>query len=496
MKNRMIKTVLGMLVAFALVFSAFAPVSAEAATTPSLSKTKKTLYAGKSFTLALHYAKKTVTWSSTNSSVAKVNSVGKVTAVAKGTCYIIAKHDGTPYKCKITVKDPYLNSKDLSLMVGDTFTIKLTGATMKSCKSANTSVAKVTSKGVITAKGEGSTKITVTDSKKRTYTLKLSVTANNTVGGPDTFTVELSDGTIKSVRINAAAITLDNKDVKYVYLGNYPQAEVEGSELTSAIKNANYVNNYATVNGVTYKRVNRTSVTYISPTIDTHYYFDWSGGGYHYFKVEPIKWRVLSYDGSKMLLISEYALDGQFFNTEYFDAPWETSTIRSWLNGYRENMNQPGINYATTGSNFIHSAFTEDEEMLIRKTTLSAASNENPYLRIAGGNEVSDNIFLMSWSELTDNKLGFELDYMDKDELRQCGATKYARAMGTAIDFRQLTDDGVATCEWWTRNPGSSSYYASAVRCDGTGFPKGYEVNTGYLGVRPAMTISVYGIIK
>ena len=112
---------------------------------------------------------KKVTWSSSNKKVAAVSTKGKVTAKKKGTAIITAKVSGKKYKCKITVKNPYLNKKTVTLNKGKTLTLKLTGATAKKYKSSNTKVATVNSKGKITAKGAGTTTITCTASNKKTY---------------------------------------------------------------------------------------------------------------------------------------------------------------------------------------------------------------------------------------------------------------------------------------------------------------------------------------
>ena len=51
-------------------------------------------------------------------------------------------------------------------------------------------------------------------------------------------------------------------------------------------------------------------------------------------KKEAIKWRVLSVYGNDAFLIADCNLDCQPYNTTRTDVTWETSTIRSWLNGY------------------------------------------------------------------------------------------------------------------------------------------------------------------
>lgn len=109
MRN-MKKAVRALALALALTVTAPAglPVSnvmvAEAAAV-KLSAAKKTLTAGKSFTLKVTGTKKKVTWKSSKKSVATVNSKGKVTAKKAGTAVISAKVSGKTYKCKVTVKN-------------------------------------------------------------------------------------------------------------------------------------------------------------------------------------------------------------------------------------------------------------------------------------------------------------------------------------------------------------------------------------------------------
>lgn len=47
---------------------------------------------------------------------------------------------------------------------------------------------------------------------------------------------------------------------------------------------------------------------------------------------EPIKWRVLSVDGSDAFLMADQCLDTQPYNEENEDVTWETCTLRTWLN--------------------------------------------------------------------------------------------------------------------------------------------------------------------
>lgn len=68
-----------------------------------------------------------------------------------------------------------LNASAVNLCVGDTYQLKVTGTTKKvTWKSSKTSVAKVSSKGLVTAKGKGNATITATVSKKD-YKCKVKV---------------------------------------------------------------------------------------------------------------------------------------------------------------------------------------------------------------------------------------------------------------------------------------------------------------------------------
>lgn len=178
MKKSIIR-VLSVCLVFMLVLSVV-PMQAQAKTTVKINKTKTTIYVGKSTTLKITGTSKKITWSSSNKKVATVSSKGKVTAKKKGTATITAKVNGKSYKCKVTVKNPYLNATKKSLEIGKTYTLKLIGATAKKYTSSKKSVATVSSKGKITAVKAGTATITVTDSNKKTYKCVITVTSKET----------------------------------------------------------------------------------------------------------------------------------------------------------------------------------------------------------------------------------------------------------------------------------------------------------------------------
>ena len=142
---------------------------------PYISDTKKTVYVGSSYTLKIHGStiKSAV---SSNPQIATVTAKGKVTAKKPGrTKVTLTDKNGKTYKCTVTVKKPYISSTKKTLSVGKSFTLKLTGTTIKSAKSSKTSIATVTSKGKVTAKKKGKVTITLKGKDGKNYKCVVTV---------------------------------------------------------------------------------------------------------------------------------------------------------------------------------------------------------------------------------------------------------------------------------------------------------------------------------
>ncbi|QHQ62755.1 hypothetical protein Ana3638_19865 [Anaerocolumna sedimenticola] len=143
-----------------------------------LDETTKTMDVGDTVRLGYvitptNAANKNVTWSSSNTTVATVDSSGLVKAVAPGQAVITVKtSDGSlSATCTITVKQKATGIKldvtDLELFVNQTYELKATVTPANSDKddftweSSNTTVATVDEDGVVTAVAAGSATITV-----------------------------------------------------------------------------------------------------------------------------------------------------------------------------------------------------------------------------------------------------------------------------------------------------------------------------------------------
>ena len=200
----------------------------------ALSDAATTLWVGETKTLTAtatptDASNTAVNWSSSDNNVATVSSKGVITAKGKGTCTITctaADGYGTKSTCSVTVKQPVttiaLSDATTSLWVGETKTMTATTTPMTanntnvSWSSSDNSVATVSSKGVITAKGKGTCTITCTAAdgygtkstcsvtvKQQLTSIALSeTTASLWVGKTKTLTVTIYPTTANNTAVN------------------------------------------------------------------------------------------------------------------------------------------------------------------------------------------------------------------------------------------------------------------------------------------------------
>lgn len=167
----------------------------------SINKTSMSLNKGGSETLTVTRSPSsvsypTISWTSSNTGVATVDSNGKVTAVGNGSATITAKTtDGTNLSktCTVTVTTPVtgvtVSPTTLTLNVGGTYTLSKTispsDASNKNVtwSTSNTGVATVDSNGKVTAVAKGTCTITCTSSYSSSYKATCAVTVNQQATG-------------------------------------------------------------------------------------------------------------------------------------------------------------------------------------------------------------------------------------------------------------------------------------------------------------------------
>ncbi len=353
-------------------------------------------------------------------------------------------------------------------------------------------------------------KVAVLENEKKGEDIKVQ----KLLGQADEMDKEQEIAILSSFNLNNPRIEIDSsmtagQKVTWdcIWFGSYPQAEVvasvdnyaaidksmlkkgdiiEDSSLYSKLQSASgwNANNDVMVDGNKYCRIKKSDAIY---TNSGSSYYNWSDSvTYHYFKYEPIKWRVLEVEENQALILSDILLDDQKYNTISEDITWETSTIRSWLNGYDAIFNKYGNDYSD--KNFIGSAFSSDERLAI--VTTSVVNDNNMSYGTEGGNNTSDKIFLLSESETCgESAISYGFISLNNicDEARRSKNSTYAKAMGVWYSSREAYK---GNCMWWLRSPGTVPKYAATV--NESGDMHYYDhVNDEFGGVRPALNLNL-----
>ena len=203
-------------------------------------------------------------------------------------------------------------------------------------------------------------------------------------------------------------------------------------------------------------------------------------GGYN---TDPVKWRVLANESGKLFLISDQNLDVFEYHTENEDVTWETSTMRSWLNGLAANKGdgEEAIDYSD--DNFLDAAFSAGEQEAIAETEV--VNDDNPRYGTEGGNNTVDKIFLLSLDEARNT------GYFADDNSRISTNTAYV-ADGGKINISRR-DAGTADY-WYLRSPALRSYNVSRVYDNGNVDDFGAYVSNSST-VRPAFNLDLSSVL-
>lgn len=227
---------------------------------------------------------------------------------------------------------------------------------------------------------------------------------------------------------------------------------------------------------------------------------------YRYFKVEPIKWKVLtsSYNGRCLLLAENILTANVPYNVStsnrtiggstVYANNYKYSTIRAYLNGKYEGDDTQEKNYADKG--FLQTAFTESARNLIAVTSVdnSAESTSDAGNNITQATsyvcaDTLDKIFLLSEKEATSSGYGFAAyNSAGLGNTRIRVTTDFAKA-----NFAYQDATAGYGGYWWLRSPfytNSGSGRVHFVYGDGRAHDNSYVGNT-YNGGVPALSISL-----
>lgn len=262
-----------------------------------------------------------------------------------------------------------------------------------------------------------------------------------------------------------------------VLFGVYPQSlKAENVTVSETATSEGY---YTGSDGMLYVKV-------VATPYDNGYKFSngtkISKGKTYYFKLEPIKWRILGTDGTNATLFGTQIIDGMSYDDK--SVSWKSSNIREWLN-----------------SDFLTDAFNSAQAQLINLVQVDndlasapvSASGKNDYIDETD-NVTEDKVWLLSYEDAQNEAYGFvgELAMGDSvqdgyDDMRAMEVSDYARATGT---FIKVEKNGYGYGSWWLRSP----YYGGDnrvmnVRSDG--YADVYDEISFVSGIVPAVVVTL-----
>lgn len=253
----------------------------------------------------------------------------------------------------------------------------------------------------------------------------------------------------KYVRVN----DLDRPDAEgdYVFFGQWAQT-LKTNNVTIGETPDPITGLYLGSDGFDYARVS-PSTTY---SHYTSYKFD-NGtaveeGKTYYFKVEPIKWRILEIVEGKALLLSETILDFKAYNKGGGN-DYASSGVRAWLTG-----------------DFYSYAFKDTQKAIIHVRS-----------------DIGDTIFAPSYDDMVNTDYGFSSNpNTTESTVRGRPLNDYLKARGAYMS----TGIGVGNGSWWTRTP-SSAGYVYAVWYKGIVGSVSADLSGEQYGMVPAVVINM-----
>ena len=217
----------------------------------------------------------------------------------------------------------------------------------------------------------------------------------------------------------------------YLLFGSYPQT-IAAQGVTINTGSMDGYGNFTGSDGCYYRRVKAAPYAGYS-------FSDYTvirEGTNYYFKLEPLRWQIVSTSNGSTLLVSEKIIAATAFGN---NNGYSGSNLRNWMNNL---YNSNGV-------------FSAEQRELIAATNV---------------NGITERIFALSDSEYTSAVTGKK------------ATTDYALAVGAAMENR--------VGYWWLRTAHSTAGNAKVVNPNG--IVSFSLVGSGSIGVAPALNITLY----
>ena len=287
-----------------------------------------------------------------------------------------------------------------------------------------------------------------------------------------------------------------NASGEYILFGEYPQTiKADNVTVTSTQDSRGY---YLGSDGNYYAKITATPFT-STYTFSTGSIV--SSGSIYYFKVEPIRWRILSEKNGEAFILCDSIIDTVLYQPDYtYDS--STGIKYTTANGAPEGTYANNYKYSNIrkwlNSTFYEAAFSSFESAKILTTevdnsgkTLYSYGYTGTINSTYACENTNDKVFLLSRSEATNSAYGFASYYGNRDKARKMVPSDYSRARGVFAGCYDDTLPSIYGGEWWLRSPYTDDgTHARAIMLDGDC----YDFNTAgrkNVGAVPALRIQL-----
>ena len=247
-----------------------------------------------------------------------------------------------------------------------------------------------------------------------------------------------TEGSVNYVRVNENN-ELD-EDGGYILFGQYPQ--------TIKASNVNIISNTPDADGYYLGSDGERYAKVVADPYNSGYTFSnnssVTSGNTYYFKVEPIRWRILSESNGKAFIFCDSMLVNHYYHHTSSSTTIDGQTV--YANNYANSDIRAWLN-----DEFYKTAFGDLQQALIQTTEVdnSAQSTDSSSNRYACENTF-DKVFLLSYDEITDSK------YFASHSERIVELNDYALANGAWTNYE-------GDFFYWLRSPSSGN---SVQVCD------------------------------
>ena len=296
-------------------------------------------------------------------------------------------------------------------------------------------------------------------------------------------------------------------DGKYVYFGEYPQT-IKANNVTIKSKTPDANGYYRGSDGARYYKhtvnIDFEFLGYSEEDWKAYHFAELSNGHMFsygeelYFKVEKIRWRVLSKSNDTYFLMCDSVIENSGYEMNYevdYDGFYKTDKNGLWLfeedgetkirlNNYKHSDVRSFLN-----NEFYNIAFSEKQKSKIQLTEVdnSAGTTIDPTEQYVCENTY-DYVFPPSYVDMINPEYGFNPDPSAQDINRSLNPSDYAKALGVLTITAEFLDlenadeevynesiDYVDSCAYKLRSPFN--------------YPTGMSVSDVYFGFIDAMEV-------